>query len=154
VRQDEGTPEKAARQQLSDGPPRETLKMAMRFWFYPCFLLLLGGCTTTPFFAPSTPVDQQLFVQGMEEVNLQRDVPPAFSALHETYAESPWVPMAETVKELLTTIREQQQVINRLESEKAASRKEMAALKQQKDSLAKDLDKLKRLLIDLERRGR
>jgi hypothetical protein len=62
--------------------------------------------------------------------------------------------MAETVKELLTTIREQQQVINRLESEKAASRKEMAALKQQKDSLAKDLDKLKRLLIDLERRGR
>jgi hypothetical protein len=128
--------------------------MQMRFWFYPCFLLLLGGCTTTSFFAPSTPADQQLFVQGMEEVNLQGDLPPALSALQETYPESHWVPMAETVKKLLTTIREQQQVINRLESEKAASRKDKAALKQQKESLEKDLGRLKRLLIDLERRGR
>ena len=62
--------------------------MQMRFWFYPCFLLLLGGCTTTPFSAPSTPADQQLFVLGMEEVNLQGDVPPAFSSLQETYPES------------------------------------------------------------------
>jgi len=128
--------------------------MQMRFWFYPCFLLLLCGCATTPFFAPSTPADQQLFVQGMEEVNLQGDLPPAFSSLQETYPDSPWVPMVETVKELLTTIREQQQAINRLESEKAASRKEKVALKQQKESLGTDLNKLKRLLIDLERRGR
>ena len=128
--------------------------MAMRFWFYPCFLLLLCGCTTTPFFARSTPADQELFIRGMEEVNLRGDVPPAFSSLRETYPESPWIPMAETVKELLTTIREQQQVINRLESEKDVSRKEKVALKQQKESLGQDLAKLKRLLIDLERRGR
>jgi hypothetical protein len=154
VRQDKRTPEKAAWQQFSDGPPRETLKMAMRFWFYPCLLLLLGGCTTNPFIARPTPADQQLFARGMEEVSLQGDFPPALSSLQETYPESPWAPMAETVKELLTTIREQQRVINRLESEKAASRKEMAALKQQKESLEKDLGRLKRLLIDLERRGR
>ncbi len=125
----------------------------MRVLSYLCLLLLLCGCAARPLPAFLTPKDQQLFVQGMAEVEVNVVSPAAFVTLQRTYPNSPWAQKAQTISVLLETIRGQQKSLRRLERDKASFRQENKALQQKIDSLEADRKKLKQLLIDLERRG-
>jgi septal ring factor EnvC (AmiA/AmiB activator) len=126
----------------------------MRVLFYLYLLVLLCGCASQPLPAFLTPRDQQLFVQGMAEVNAKRELPAAFTTLKKTYPESPWTQKAQAISALLETIRSQQKSIARLERDKASFRQENKALQQKNEVLENDRKKLRQLLIDLEKRSR
>lgn len=125
----------------------------MRVLFYLYLLFLLCGCASRPLPAFLTPNDQQLFVQGMADVDVSAGTPVAFVTLQQNYPESPWTKQAQMISVLLETIQDQQMSIRRLERDKASYRQENKALQQKIDSLETDRNKLKQLLIDLERRG-
>ncbi|ABA89529.3 hypothetical protein Pcar_2290 [Syntrophotalea carbinolica DSM 2380] len=125
----------------------------MRFLFYLFLIFFLCGCASRPLPAFLTPDDQQLFVQGMTDLDLQGDPPAAFASLQQSHPESPWTNQARTVSELLETTHKQQKSIDRLKRAKNFYRRENKVLHRKIDSLEADRQKLKQLLIDLERRG-
>jgi len=125
----------------------------MRVSSYLCLLLLLCGCAARPLPSFLTPKDQQLFVQGMVELEANVEKPAAFVTLQQVYPQSSWTQKAQTISALLETIRDQQKSLSRLERDKASYRQENKTLKQKIDSLEADRKKLKQLLIDLEKRG-
>lgn len=125
----------------------------MRLFFCLFLILFLCGCASRPLPAFLTPADQQLFVQGMAELDAQGDPPEAFVSLQQSHPESLWANQARTISELLETTQKQQKSISRLKRDKSYYRRENKALQQQIELLETDREKLKRLLIDLERRG-
>lgn len=125
----------------------------MRLFFSLFLILFLCGCGSRPLPAFLTPGDQQLFVQGMAELDTRGDPPAAFASLQKTHPESPWTNQARTISKLLETTQRQQKSIRRLKRDKNFYRRENKSLHQKIESLETDREKLKQLLIDLERRG-
>lgn len=125
----------------------------MRVLSYLCLMLLLCGCASRPLPAFLTPKDQQLFVQGMSELDAKQELPAAFVTLQKDYPQSPWAKKAQTISQLLETIEKQQKSLGRLERDKAFYRQENKVLQQKIQSLEADRKKLKQLLINLEKRG-
>ncbi len=133
----------------------------MRLFLCLSLLFLLTACTGGSLPVWLTPADQQLFVQGMDEIDAKGEVPDAFATLQQRYPDSPWTAKAQAVQGLSETIRQQQQALKRLKGSQAASRKQNQKLQRQIESLESDLEaleiertKLRQLLIDLEQRGR
>lgn len=125
----------------------------MRIPLYLCWLFVLCGCNTLPLPSVLLPRDQQLFVQGMDEVNPEEGLPEAFVTLQRSYPESHWAHRAQTVIDLLETIRTQQKTVIRLKKETYSSRKNNEELRNKIESLEIERQKLRQLLIDLEKRG-
>lgn len=114
--------------------------------------LLLSACTSVSFSPLRTPADQQLFIQGLEQIDAGESKPAAFATLQQDHPASPWTPRAHTVQQLLQTIQAQQQRVDHLQREQHVCRQRDVALRQQKEALEGDLQRLKQLLIDLETR--
>lgn len=125
----------------------------MRVLFSVCLLLSFCGCAYRPLPAFLTPKDQQLFVQGVAELDAKAKSPAAFSTLQQIYPESPWTQKAQAIIELQETIHDQQKRLNRLKGDTAHYRQENKVLQQKINSLEADRNKLKQLLVELERRG-
>lgn len=126
----------------------------MRLLLYLCFLFVLCGCNTLSLPTVFVPMDQQLFVQGMDEVDAKGGIPDAFATLQQNYPKSPWTHRAQTVIGLLDTIRNQQNNINRLKNEINPCRHKNEEFQKKIESLEIEREKLRRLLIDMEsRRG-
>jgi hypothetical protein len=126
----------------------------MRTLFFIFFLLFtLTGCSGKfpGVFSPRPP-DERLFLQGMEDWRPGGDFPAAFDTLLKTYPDSPWAEKIRSVNELTTTRAKQQTALDRLEREVNSCRQENKLLQQQKKALENDQEKLKKLLIELERR--
>lgn len=128
--------------------------MNMRLLVYFCLITLLGGCASQTYPAFLTPRDQLLFVQGMDEIAAGEDYTATFTTLQETWPESPWTQKAQNISALLDKIRKQQQTIDRLTREQTVCRRQNKALRLKAEALQSDREKLRRLMIDLEKRGR
>lgn len=124
----------------------------MRLFLFLTLLLLLSACTTVTLPELLIPTDQQLFIQGMEQVAADSATPAVFGILQQDYPASPWTQRASTVQQLLQTIQAQQQRIDGLQREQRTCRQKDEILRQQKEALEGDLQRLKQLLIDLETR--
>lgn len=119
--------------------------------FYCFCLLFLSSCTAANIPEFLVPADRQLFVQGMAQLEAQSD-PTAFIALQQSYPASPWAQRASSVQQLRQTIADQQQQIDSLERDHKKCLQQDEILRQQKDALEGDLQRLKQLLIDFESR--
>lgn len=122
----------------------------------PCllFLVLFSGCN---FVSPAiglSPSDKDLFLRGMDELNVRGNPPATFALLQESSPESPWAQRARKINELLETVRSQQKSIERLEREKKSCGKDIEKLRKKVDELEKERKKLREVLIDLEKRRR
>lgn len=126
----------------------------MRLFVCLGLIALLCGCAISPIETYFTPADEQLFVRGMAEINLQGEAPAAFAILRERYPESPWADRARQIDTLLENLRTQRKTIDRLTLERNAGRRESTRLQEKIDALESDREKLRQLLIDLEGRGR
>ncbi len=126
----------------------------MRFLPYLFFLVLFSGCNFASSVIGLSPSDKDLFLQGMDDLNVQGTPPPTFSLLQESSSESPWARRARKVSELLETVRSQQKSIERLEREKKSYRQDIEKLQKKVDELEKERKKLREVLIDLEKRRR
>ncbi len=124
----------------------------MRLFLCMLLLLPLGACTSVPPPQLLIPAAQQLFVQGLEQVDAGAVKPAAFATLQQAHPASPWAQRAHTVQQLLQTIDDQQQRIDSLQREQRTCRQNDKLLRQQKEALEGDLQRLKQLLIDLETR--
>ncbi|MEZ4599940.1 MAG: hypothetical protein R2940_09130 [Syntrophotaleaceae bacterium] len=127
--------------------------MSMRLLLCILLLIVLSGCAATwPAVIPSRPPDEQLFLQGMEEWRLGEETPDAFKTLQNTYPDSIWTEKIQSINNLSTLSAQQKSALDRLNREITSCRQENKLLQQQKNSLENDQKKLKKLLIDLERR--
>lgn len=126
----------------------------MRLFCCFCLITLLGGCASRPLPDFLTPRDQQLFVQGMDAMANGGDFSATFDTLQKNWPESPWSHRAQKITDLHGTIENQQKTIDRLSRDKTVLRRENKDLQQKLQTLESDREKLRRLLIDLERRGR
>lgn len=133
----------------------------MRLFLCLSLLLQLTACTVGSPPMWLTPADQQLFVLGMQELEVKEAMPDSFAMLQQRYPESPWSTKAQTIQSLLQDIQKQQQSVKQLQASQAVGRKQNQKLQQQIESLESDLEtladertKLRQLLIDLEQRAR
>lgn len=126
--------------------------MRLLFWF--TLLLLLNACAGRSLPLLLTPVDQQLFMQGMEELDASGDGSGSFDLLQERYPDSPWSSKARDIQNLLETIQGQQQKVKRLKASQTAIYTRNKRLQQRIESLEAERTKLRQLLIDLEQRDR
>jgi hypothetical protein len=124
----------------------------MRFLLIIGLLIILCGCTSGLPFAFSTPRDQELFLRGMDELKAGQEMPEAFNTLEKSYPDSPWTERSRTLTDLVSSVKNQQASVRRLERDLSTCRQENGSLEQQKKILENGLAKLKRLLIDLEKR--
>jgi len=128
--------------------------MNLRLLYCLCFIVLLSGCVSGTYPAFLTPPDQQLFVQGMEEMAEGRDYKATFAKLQESWPDSPWSRQAGEISSLLERVEKQQKIIDQLRRNKDAERKKNRALRRRIEKLESEREKLRQLLIDLEKRGR
>jgi septal ring factor EnvC (AmiA/AmiB activator) len=126
----------------------------MRFLSCLLVLLLFSGCNFASSAIGLSPSDRDLFVRGMDELNVQGNPPATFALLQQSSPESPWARRAQKINELLETIRSQQKAIERLEREKKSCRQDIEKLQKKVDELEKERKKLREVLIDLEKRRR
>ncbi|APG24027.1 hypothetical protein [Syntrophotalea acetylenica] len=119
-----------------------------------CLALLVGGCASRPMPGLFTPRDQQLFVQGMDDLLAHRHPSPAFAALQQDWPESPWTRKSLEIAELVKTIQTQQKAIDQLRRDQANRVRLQNTLQAKVKTLENEREKLRQLLIDLETRGR
>jgi septal ring factor EnvC (AmiA/AmiB activator) len=124
--------------------------------FLPClfFLILFSGCNFASSAIGLSPSEKDLFLRGMDELNVKGDPPAAFALLQESTPDSPWTQRARKINELLQTVKSQQKSIERLEQEKRSCRQDMEKLGKKVDELEEERKKLREVLIDLEKRRR
>jgi vacuolar-type H+-ATPase subunit I/STV1 len=126
----------------------------MRFLSCLFFLALFSGCNFASSAIGLSPSEKDLFLRGMDELDVRGNPPDTFSLLQESSPESPWAQRALKVNELLETVQSQQKSIERLEREKRSCRQDNEKLQKKVDELEKERKKLREVLIDLEKRRR
>lgn len=122
----------------------------------PLVLLLATACTPTiiPIRDPAEP----LFVRVLEGTATERAE--ALAALKEEHPGSPWTARARAAADLHRQRESQSQKLRQAEQERSRCRQEnedllaeAARLNAETARLREDLDKLKKLLIDMEKRA-
>jgi peptidoglycan hydrolase CwlO-like protein len=126
----------------------------MRFLSCLFFLVLFSGCNFASSAIGLSASEKDLFLQGMDELDVRGNPPATFSLLQESSPESPWAQRARKVNELLGTVQSQQKSIERLEREKRSCRQDNEKLQKKVDELEEERKKLREVLIDLEKRRR
>jgi hypothetical protein len=112
-------------------------------------LLLTGGCSTVKSLVPGTADRAMaLFVRGVHEV-AEGGQSPALEKLRTKYPESPW---NEEARILLDMTKEQNSRLAALQQDKTRCRRDNDQLKQKNSQLQADQEKLKNLMIEIERR--
>lgn len=119
-----------------------------------CLALLAGGCVSRPMSGFFTPRDQQLFVQGMDDLSARGHPSPAFATLQQDWPESPWTRKSLEIAEMMETIQTQQKTIDQLRRDQSNRVRLQNALQAKVKTLENEREKLRQLLIDLETRGR
>lgn len=112
-------------------------------------LLLTGGCAAVNRLVPGTAdTATTLFIQGVHEVAVDGKSP-AFEKLGKDFPESP---LNAEARALLDRTREQNARLAVLQQDKARCRRDYDQLMQKNSQLQADQEKLKNLMIEIERR--
>jgi hypothetical protein len=118
-------------------------------WLIPLFCLAAAGCLP----AVGKPSAATLFSQGVEEVAAGRE-PQSLTALVQLHPQSPW---AERARVLTALSEEHQRLLERAQSaerELANCRRDARQNEGELGRLRQDLEKLKKLVIEMEKRAR
>ncbi|ALC17458.1 hypothetical protein DSOUD_2708 [Desulfuromonas soudanensis] len=112
-------------------------------------LLLTGGCAAVNRLDTRTAdTATTLFIQGVHEV-AEGGKSPAFETLRKDYPDSPWNAEARA---LLDMMKEQSQRLAKLQQDKTRCRRDYDQLMQKNNQLQADQEKLKNLMIEIEKR--
>ena len=118
--------------------------------------VILAGCQGRPAVQGSSMTETEFFAQGLDQYIATGDLQ-TLMLLPEKYPGGEWVPGAELVirmaqqKEKLAAGQKQQALLNK--QELASCQEEMTRLRQDNQSLQVTIDRLKKLLIDMESRS-
>ena len=129
------------------------MKRLLAIWML-CFSL--AACTgpgRTLLSPPSDP-DQTLFLKGLEELKTQ-DASPTLSALAKRSEPGIWRQRARTLRDWQTRVQDQEQSRNsNLQNQLRACRISNDKLAQENSALSHDLQELKRIMVEMEKRSK
>lgn len=116
-------------------------------------LALLTGCTLGVIAPAPVPPDpaESLFLTYLEGPASDRTE--ALARLNAEYSQSPWAARAQRVSDMRAARDSQGQRVRLLEQEKTRCLQEKESLEEEARRLRDDLEKLKKLLIDMEMRS-
>jgi hypothetical protein len=144
MRQNEGISENPSRQQLPDQSPEKDM---MR-WIIHILLLALAAFSTACSSLPKSPGDRppehQLFLQAVDETSSAAPGT-VLDTLRRDYPDSPWTAQAQALADL-------SQAREALEIKIQTLQQDKNRLLQENRKLKEDMDKLKKLVIDMEKR--
>jgi hypothetical protein len=142
--QNEGLSENPSGEQLPDQSPKKDM---MRCIFRLLLLALAAfptACSSLPKGPGDRPPEHQLFLQAVDETSSAAPGP-ALEALRRDYPDSPWTAKAQGFADLNRTRETLEIKIQTLQQDKNR-------LLQENRKLKEDLDKLKKLVIEMEKR--
>ncbi len=117
-------------------------------------LLFTGGCAGANRPGPgSAAMETALFIQGLHEVG-DGGKSPSFDRLRIAFPESPWNEEAQTILDLAKELKEQNSRLASLQQDKTRCHRDKDQLKQENSQLRADQEKLKNLIIEIERRAK
>lgn len=108
--------------------------------------LLVVACAALPRLSGSPPPADELFLQALGEMPTAT-AEEAFETLRREYPDSPWTSSAQSIKNLQQAHAAQDAKIQALQQDKSR-------LLQENRKLKEDLEKLRKLVIETERRRR
>ncbi|HKK01871.1 MAG TPA: hypothetical protein VJ955_06845 [Desulfuromonadales bacterium] len=116
-------------------------------------LFLCAGCALLPVppsaSHPGSDKAQHLFLQGLDELTATGGSP-SFATLHRRHPQSPWTARADQVVKLCAKPAAR---LKELRNEIQRCSRDKTRLKDQIKHLRDDLDKIKKLLIEMEMRA-
>jgi hypothetical protein len=110
------------------------------------FVVFVTACGALPRGPETRPQADKLFLQAMDEISAAAPGT-AFETLRRDYPDSPWTVQAQAIAELTRTCDAQEDRVQALKQDKSR-------LLQENRKLKEDLEKLKALVIDTEKRRR
>jgi hypothetical protein len=145
MRQDEGIPEDSPGQQLPDQPAEEDM-MLYRSRMLGLWLLAVSAtaCGSLPKYPGDRSAAHELFLQATDEISSGR-TGPALDTLRHDYPDSPWTTKAQNFVKLNKAQETLEIKVQTLQLEKSH-------LLQENRKLKEDLDQLRKLVIETERR--
>jgi len=116
-------------------------------------LFLISGCAVAgkPSPEPSSP-ETALFTQGLREMRASGKAP-SFERLAAEHPGSTWNEEAQTLLDMAKEMKELNSRMAILQQEKARCQRDGDLLKQENNQLKTDQEKLKNLIIEIERRA-
>jgi hypothetical protein len=125
-----------------------------RFLLLASLLLGAAGCVSIVPMVHTDPVDpsEALFVQVLEAPVHQRAAD-AMAQLESDYPQSPWTSRARTVDDLLKSRDALQRRIRDLERKSSDQAQKNRTLEGEVERLLGDLEKLKQIIIEMEKRS-
>jgi cytochrome c-type biogenesis protein CcmH/NrfF len=129
------------------------MKRLIAIWVL-CFSLAACTAPGRTLFSPLSDPDQSLFIKGLEELNTQ-DASPTLSALANRPEPSPWRQRARTLLDWQTRVQDREQSrASSFQNQLRACRISNDKLTQENAALSHDLQELKRIMVEMEKRGK
>ena len=129
------------------------MKRLLAIWMLCFSLAACTGPERTLLWPLSNP-DQALFLQGLDELKTQ-DASPTLGALANRSEPGPWRQRARTLVDWQTRVQDQaQSKKSNLQNQLRACRISTDKLTQENSALSHDLQELKRIMVEMEKRSK
>jgi hypothetical protein len=142
--QNEGVPENPAREQLPDQSPEKDMMHCIFRLLLLALATFPSACSSLPKGQRERPPEHQLFLQAVDETSSAAPGT-ALETLWRDYPDSPWTAKAQGFSDLSRTRESLEIKVQTLQQDKNR-------LLQENRKLKDDLDKLKKLVIEMEKR--